>query len=60
MSHCLRIEIFIEKDKAKDIIDLIGYAAYECIGSEGMIAIEDIDSLFPIKDFWEPSIQPAK
>jgi len=59
MSHCMRIEIFIENEKAMDIIDLIGNAAYEGKGSEGMIALENIDNIFPIKDFRKPDIQPA-
>jgi len=47
----MRIEIIIEQDRSMSIIDLIGHAAYEGKGTEGMIAVETIDELFPIKDF---------
>lgn len=60
MSSCMRIEIFIEKEKAMDIIDLIGRAAYEGEESEGVIALETIDELFPIKEFREPQVQSEK
>ena len=51
MSSCMRIEIIIEQVRSMSIIDLIGHAAYEGKGTEGMIAVETIDELFPIKDF---------
>lgn len=53
LSNCMRVEIFIEKEKTMDIVDLIGHAAYEGEESEGMIAIETIDDFVPIKEFKE-------
>lgn len=51
LSNCIHIEIFIEKEKAMEIVTLLGQAAYEGKESEGMIALETIDNIFPIKEF---------
>lgn len=51
MSSCMHIEVFIENEKAMEIVDLIGNAAYEGEESEGMIALETVDNLIPIKEF---------
>jgi nitrogen regulatory protein PII len=51
MSSCMHIEIFIEEKKVKEVVDLLGRTAYEGEESEGMIAIETIDNLIPIKMF---------
>jgi nitrogen regulatory protein PII len=51
MSDCVRIEIFSESEKTKDIVEAIGFAAYEGKESNGMIAVESIEEFMPIKDF---------
>lgn len=51
LSNCVHVEIFIEKEKTMEIVDLLGHAAYEGEESEGMIAIETIDDFFPIREF---------
>ena len=51
MGDCVRIEIFIEADATKDVVEAIGYAAYEGAESNGMIAVETVDEFLPIRDF---------
>jgi len=51
MSDCVRIEIFIENEKTKDVVDAIGHAAYEGTESNGMIAVESVDEFIPIREF---------
>lgn len=51
MSDCVRIEIFIEGEKTKDVVDAIGYAAYEGLESNGMIAVESVEEFIPIREF---------
>ena len=53
MSEWVRVEIIIEQEKVKDIMDKITHAAYEGIESDGMIAIETVDKFIPIKEFKE-------
>jgi len=53
MSEWVRVEILIEQEKVKDIVDKIVHAAYEGIESDGMIAVETVDEFIPIKEFKE-------
>ena len=51
MTDCIRIEIFIESDKAKCIADAICYAAYEGTNSDGMVAISPVEEFMLAREF---------
>lgn len=51
LSDCIHIEIFIEAERATEVVNLLGHAAYEGEESEGMIVTQTIDNLYPIKEF---------
>lgn len=53
MTDCIRIEIFIESDKARCIADAICYAAYEGENSEGMVAISPVEEFMRVREFKE-------
>lgn len=53
MGEFIRIEVFIEHEKVKDIVNAIGYAAYDGIESDGMIAVELVEDFLPVKEFKE-------
>lgn len=51
MTDCIRIEIFIETNKAGCIADAICYAAYEGLNSEGMVAISPVEEFMRVREF---------
>lgn len=51
MTDCIRIEIFIESDKAKCIADAICYATYEGEDSDGMVAILPVEEFMRVREF---------
>ena len=53
MTDCIRIEIFIESDKARCIADAICYAAYEGENSEGMVSISPVEEFMRVREFSE-------
>lgn len=53
MTDCIRIEIFIESDKARCIADAICYGAYEGTNSDGMVAISPVEEFMKVREFKE-------
>lgn len=51
MSDCVRIEIFVEANKARCIADAICYAAYDGLNSDGMVAISSVDEFLIVREF---------
>ena len=53
MTDCIRIEIFIEEEKAICIADAICYGAYDGENSDGMVAISPVDKFIMVREFKE-------
>jgi nitrogen regulatory protein PII len=53
MTDCIRIEVFIEEEKARCIADAICYGAYDGKNSDGMVAIHPVEEFIRVRDFKE-------
>jgi len=53
MSDCSRVEIFIEVDKAKQIVNAIASTVHQGMNTNGVIAILPVEEFMHIREFKE-------
>jgi len=53
LSDCSRVEVFTEKEKAKQIVTTIAKAAHQGLNTDGIIAVLPVEDLIHINEFTE-------
>lgn len=51
MHDCVRVEVFIEGEKADDVVDKIARTVHSGVHGDGMIAVMPASRLLQIRDF---------
>ena len=51
MTDCVRVEIFIEVERADEVVEAIARTVHHGMSSDGIIAVLPVENLLHIRDF---------